>query len=427
MSTEPTAAQLSTEVSINEWSSSPPLELSERDLQMIDTEINASRNQLGYVHNRDGTVSLETTHYVGIISLPDGPTVEIRPKAAGGNLLSLFRYAQGIDAATIERETAVPAGREFVDALAAVFLDELKTVLRKGLFTEYQRTGGTEDHLRGQLDIQQQIQRQGTTGTQFECSYDELTADTTANRAILYATSVLAQLTVDSGLSRSLRRHRDRMRRQVTLTPVDAHSIEQIELSRLNEHYTDVLRLAELVIRGLFIENFVSGDRPTFAILMDMNHVFEAVVERAAREAISEHTGWTVEGQAQVRGLITGGKYPVRMRPDFVVRDESGTVQLVGDAKWKVGRPSQSDIYQLTAYQLADDVPGLLIYPHQGGSTATQYTVRERFPLQLIELPTDAETASYGEFVETLRSTMFSEMAGKISSLDGSRVPPKTD
>lgn len=414
MSPKPTHPHVSTEVSINEWSSSPPLELTERDLQMIDTEINANRKQLDYVHNRNGTVSLETTHYVGIVSLPDGPTIEIRPKAAGGNLLSLFRYAQGIDAATIDRETAVPAGREFVDALAAVFLDELKPVLRRGLFTEYQRTGGTEEHLRGQLDIQQQIQRQGTTGTQFECNYDELTADTTANRAILYATSVLARLTADSGLSRALRRYRDQMRRQVALTPVDVQSLEQIELSRLNEHYTDVLRLAELVIRGLFVENFVSGDRPTFAILMDMNRVFEAVVERATREAISNHVGWIVEGQAQVKGLITGGKYPVRMRPDFVVRDDTGEIQLVGDAKWKVGRPSQSDIYQLTAYQLADDVPGLLVYPGQDGSTATQYTVRERFPLKLIELPTDAKTPSYDKFIDLLTEKMLSEVSDKL-------------
>jgi 5-methylcytosine-specific restriction enzyme subunit McrC len=416
--TEAAPARIRSEVSINEWSSSPPLDLTDRDLEMIDSEINANRNQLDYVHHRDGTVSLETTHYVGIVSLPDGPTVEIRPKAAGDNLLSLFRYAQGIDAATIERETAVPAGREFVDALAAVFLDELSTVVRRGLFTEYQRTRGTEEHLRGQLDVQRQLQRQGTTGTAFECNYDELTADTTANRAILYATSVLARLVASSGLSQALRRYQSQLRRQVTLTPVDVHSVEQIELSRLNEHYADLLRLAELVIRGLFIQNFVSGERPTFAILMDMNRVFEAVVERAAREAVSGYDGWTVEGQAHVKGLVTGGKHPVRMRPDFVVRDDSETVQLVGDAKWKVGTPSQADIYQLTAYQLADDVPGLLVYPSQGGSTATQYTVRGQFALRLIELPTDAEVDSYNEFGRLLEEKMLSEISSKMNFED---------
>jgi 5-methylcytosine-specific restriction enzyme subunit McrC len=395
---------------MNEWSSSRPLDLSDRDLEMIDTEINADKQQLKYEYEGDGTISIHTTHYVGIVSLPDGPTVEIRPKAAGDNLLSLFRYAQGITATTIERETTVPEGREFVDALAALYLDELQSVVRRGLFTEYQRVESTEEHLRGQLNVQRQLQRQGTTGTQFECTYDELTADTTANRAILYATSVLGRLVNSSGIRQSLHQYESRLRRRVTLTPVEVYAIENIELSRLNEYYADLLRLAELIIRGLYVENFASGDRPSFAILMDMNRVFEAVVERAARSAVSAHSEWHVEGQAHVRGLIKGGKHPVRMRPDFVVRNVESDALLVGDAKWKVGSPSQADIYQLTAYQLADDVPGLLVYPGQGGSVATQYTVRERFPLRLVELPTDASVSSYEDFSTLLEDSLRSEI-----------------
>jgi len=410
MSTEENPDQISSDISINEWSSSQPLNLSDRDLEMIDSEINADKQQLKYEHEGDGTVSLHTTHYVGIISLPDGPSIEIRPKAAGDNLLSLFRYAQGITSTTIEQETAVPKGREFVDALAAMYLDELQSVVRRGLFTEYRRVEGTEEHFRGQLDVQRQLQRQGTTGTQFECTYDELTADTTANRAILYATSVLGRLVNSPGIRQSLHQYETRLRRQVTLTPVETYAVENIELSRLNEHYADLLRLAELVIRGLYVENFVSGERPSFAILMDMNRVFEAVIERAARNAVDARDEWHVEGQANVRGLITGGKHPVRMRPDFLVRDEEDDVTLVGDAKWKVGTPSQADIYQLTAYQLADDVPGLLVYPGQAGTVTTQYTVREQFPLRLIELPTDASVSSHEEFSTLLEDSLREEI-----------------
>jgi 5-methylcytosine-specific restriction enzyme subunit McrC len=395
---------------MHEWSSSRSLSVSDRDLEMIDSEINADRKQLDYDYEQDGKVSLSTTHYVGVVSLPDGPTVEIRPKAAGGNLLYLFRYAQGITATTIDRETAVPEGREFVDALASLFLDELQTIIHRGLFTEYRRISGTEEHLRGRLNVQRQLQRQGTTGTRFECDYDELTADTTANRTILYATSVLIRLVNSYGIQQALERFQSQLRRQVTLTPVDSQSIENLELSRLNEHYADVLRLAKLVIQGIFVENFVSGDRPSFAILIDMNRVFEAVVERAAREAVRERHGWDVEGQALIRGLLSGGKHPVRMRPDFVVRDETDTVRLVGDAKWKLGTPSQADLYQLTAYQLADDVPGRLIYPAQDGAVATQYLVRDQFPLRLVELPTDAHTDSYAEFIELLEEQMRGEL-----------------
>ena len=410
-SAEPDTPHIPTDITIPEWSKSGPLNLSERDIEMIDEDINSNRTQIYYEHDQQGRTKLRTTHYVGIVSLPDGPVVEITPKAAGDNLLSLFRYARGINPAVLDSETAVPEGREFIDAIAALYLDELNELMRHGLHTSYRRVQDTEEYLRGQIDVQRQIQRQGMTGTQFECSYDELTTDTVENQSILYATTLLTRLVSDVGLRQGLQRHGMRLRRQVTLRPVQTHELKNVELTRLNEHYAEILRLTELIIRRVHIENFTQGDYPSFSILMDMNQVFESVVERAARDAVAEVEGWSVEGQAEVRGLITGGKYPVRMKPDFVVRDEEGEVVLVGDAKWKVGTPKQSDFYQMTAYQLADEVPGTLVYPAQGGKNLTEYVVREEYPLRLIELPTDEAGMTYEDFVGTLRDSMLDEFA----------------
>ena len=400
-----------TDITLQEWSKSGPLHLSERDLEMIDEEINSNRTQIDYEHDQQGRTKLRTTHYVGIVSLPDGPVVEITPKAAGDNLLSLFRYARGIDPEVIDSETAVPEGREFIDAIAALYLDELNELMRHGLHTDYRHVQDTQEYLRGQIDVQRQIQRQGKTGTQFECSYDEITADTVENQSILYATTLLTRLVSDSGLRQGLKRHEMRLRRQVSLRPVQRHELENVELTRLNEHYAEILRLTDLIIRRVHIENFTQGDYPSFSILMDMNQIFESVVERAAREAVSEPEDWSVEGQAQVRGLVTGGKYPVRMRPDFVVRDELGEPVLVGDAKWKVGTPKQSDIYQITAYQLADDVPGLLVYPAQGSRNVTEYTVMDEHSLRLIELPTDKRGLTYEGFIENLSESVRDELS----------------
>jgi 5-methylcytosine-specific restriction enzyme subunit McrC len=77
-------------------------------------------------------------------------------------------------------------------------------------------------------------------------------------------------------------------------------------------------------------------------------------------------------------------------------------VVFTGDAKWKTGKVRQSDIYQLTAYQLADDVPGALVYPGQNGAVETEYTVRGQYPMVVHELPTSAAVNSYAEFCTTL-------------------------
>jgi len=407
----PATSSIQAEITLSEWSRSAPLDLSERDIEMIDNEVNADRTQLDYDHNQEGQTELRTTHYVGIVSLPDGPVVEIAPKAAGSNLLSLLRYARAIDQSILDTETTVSKGREFLDAIAALYLDELDTLMRHGLHTDYQRVTDTEKYLRGQVDTQRQLQRQGVAGTQFECRYDTLTANTVANQAILYATSILTRLVSSLDLRQQLKRHSIRFRRQVDLRAVQHHELQQIEVTRLNEHYADILRLTELIIQNIHMDNFTHGEHPSFSILVNMNRVFESVVERAVREAVADITQWSVEGQAQINGLVTGGKYPVNMKPDFVIRNADDEVILVGDAKWKVGKPKQSDIYQMSAYQLADDVPGLLVYPAQGQQNVTEYVVRDEHKLRLIELPTDKERMDFEQLATLLRDTVSDEIA----------------
>jgi 5-methylcytosine-specific restriction enzyme subunit McrC len=96
------------------------------------------------------------------------------------------------------------------------------------------------------------------------------------------------------------------------------------------------------------------------------------------------------------KNLVTSDKHTVRIRPDILVRDEMGQVQRVGDAKWKLGKPSNSDFYQLTSYQLAFDAPGILFYPEQDGDIASENVVTGGYPLHLVEVPTRHAGESLG-------------------------------
>ena len=143
-------------------------------------------------------------------------------------------------------------------------------------------------------------------------------------------------------------------------------------------------------------------------MLVNMNRVFEAAVERAASDAL-EDTPLTVEAQSRLEGLVTGGTPSINMYPDFIIRGPDGDLKLVGDAKWKTRRPSQSDIYQMTSYQLADDVPGLLIYPTQEQSVKAEYRIDDRLPLHLRELPTGVEVSDLDSFAHQLSSALRQE------------------
>lgn len=75
---------------------------------------------------------------------------------------------------------------------------------------------------------------------------------------------------------------------------------------------------------------------------------------------------------------------------------------LVGDAKWKFGRPRNSDFYQIVAYQLAHDVPGGLFYPEQREEVQSTYSVIGEYQLAMIEVPTPRPTERFVKYTQRL-------------------------
>jgi 5-methylcytosine-specific restriction enzyme subunit McrC len=396
-------ADVVADIELGEYEESDPIELCEQAARMLTQDVNEGTERDGdrikIRYTREGKAVLKATQYVGIVSLRDGPVIQVRPKAAGTNLLYLLQYAQDTSPTTFASETPFQRGPTFLDAFGALFEAELREVLNRGLQTDYRRVDGTESHLRGQLNVQQQLQRHPPTPTKFECTYDELTHDTTANRAILYATSVLLGMVSDRSITQSLRQHQQLLRRRVELMPVTGAELDGIQLTRLSEHYEDILRLSRLVIENAFVSELTVGESASFSLLVNMNTVFENAVERAVT-TVATRRGWTVEPQEKTHSLLTGGKHSVTLKPDVTIYGESGHPLIVGDAKWKTDTPSNSDYYQLTSYMLGRDAPGILFYPDCGGSNATTAEVAGQFPLEIVELPTATSVDGFGEFVE---------------------------
>lgn len=402
------------DITLQEYDATQPLDLSERALQMLASEVNAGDERLEVSFTREGQAILQATQHVGLVSLPDGPTLQIQPKAGQTNLLTFLRYAQGVRSETIEEETSISAGRTFIEALAALFEAELDAVLRQGLHRDYRRVDAVEKHLRGRLDVQKQIQRQGLTPTQFECSYDELTHDTIPNQAVLFAATQLTRLIRDKGLEQSLQQHCHRLRQQVSIEPIRPVELEQVELTRLNDYYSDLLRLTKLVLQSIYVREFTTGDQSSFALLIDMNQIFERTVERAVTELFEQYDDWVVETQTTSRNLVSGGDHSISIRPDIMIRDDARQPVLVGDAKWKLGRPPNSDFYQIVSYQFAHDVPGILIYPEQRNEIVSTYSVVDEYTLGLIELPTPNSATSLSAYKERLSETLTGELVPLI-------------
>lgn len=372
--------------------------LSPADLDFIENHVNDDKRRMGVSFDRYGRVTLSSTAFVGVVSLPEGPTIQVEPKVAAGNLVPLLLFALRSEVDILDQSTYMEEGGRFVDAFAGLFLAELDRVLRRGLRSEYVPEESSERHLRGQLNVQRQQQRRPIAPTKFECDYDEFTYDTLLNQAVLLATQTLSSLVSSDQLSARLAERVGLLRRRISLRPVTQNEIDRIQLSRLTKYYTEIVTLVELVVRHSFIEGMNLGEQRAFSFLLNMNELYERVVEQAVARLCRDRPNWSFETQYRTDSLLDGTP-TVRMYPDVIVRVD-GEVAVVLDAKWKTSR-SNSDIYQLLAYQSVYEVPGILVYP-EVGSLETSYGVDGGQSLYLIELPTKSAGIGVGDVADRL-------------------------
>jgi len=385
-----------------EHDESDPFEISSADAAFLDRlgEVHES-SPLSVSYTSDGQAIVSSGSYVGVLTLPSGVQIEVSPKQSVTRLLWALQYAFDTPVDSMGQKTEFTEASSFFDAIGVLFLTELKTVLDQGLHRDYVRTQAVQDHVRGRIDVQRQLQRPDPMPTDFAVEYDEFTTDTVLNQAVLAALRVLTGLVRDSELAGRLRHEEQRLRQFTTVEPVSVAAVERIELSRLNEHYEVLLDLTRTVLAREFFEDITAGTNRSLALFVNMNDIFERLVERAFRAAAKDIGGLTVEGQASIQNIVDG-PHAVSMRPDVLVRYDDGTPAVVIDAKWKTGSRSSGDVYQLTSYILALDTCGALVYPGHGDHDGEQSTVMGQYSLRSVELATDATAPSYDDYVDVV-------------------------
>lgn len=392
-------------ISLEEHDQSSPFEISDDDIRFLERlEDECTPAPLSVSYTSDGLAVLSTGSHVGVVTLPSGTQIEVTPKRSVTNLLWALQYAFDSPVESIEYETGFSAASTFFDAIAVLFLGELRTVLDRGLHREYIRKNAVREHVTGRIDVQKQLRRSMSSPTDFAIEYDEFTADSVLNRAVLTAAQSLIGLVRDPDLASRLRLQEQRLRQFVTPGPVSVDAVERIELSRLNEHYETLLDLTRTVLTREFFEDITAGSQRSLALFVNMNYIFERIVERAFRAAARDYGDLTVDGQGSI-GNIVDGPHAVSMRPDVVVRRTDGTPVTVIDAKWKTGSATSADVYQLTSYILAMEADGALVYPGHRDRGGEQSSVMDEYALRSVTISTNAPVGSYNEYVDTLESS----------------------
>ena len=296
-------------------------------------------------------------NYVGSINVA-GLQVLVRPKIPLRNLFLL------LEVGLRERDWRDEAVRfestgDLLPALVSFFARTTETTLARGLYHSYREQRDRLVALRGRVDIARQLSQPGVV-IPTACRFTEFTADLIENSYLKAAVSRSLRVARVQPIDR-----RRLMQHLVTLEDVGDvrhHHADhdRVEFTRLNEHYRPSLRLAQLVLANLTLQDVV-GETQASSFMLDMNDLFERFVTERLQRALRGR----LEVKSQHRDRLDE-EGTVAIRPDLVFRS-GGAARFVADIKYKLtddtaaGR--HSDYYQLLAYTTALDLPeGVLIY-----------------------------------------------------------------
>ena len=318
---------------------------------------------------------------VGILAAP-GIAVEILPKIDGQSeevvrhvLVEMLAQAFNLPIARGRLAELSRQHRHLLEIIIALFCELVFRVLHRGMPRAYVAQFEDLPSLRGKLDIHRQFSTLAASPQKLACHFDELSNDILPNRILKTAIARLR------GEARDPRNQRHLAELDFMIEGIRPFArgeqipFQRLVLDRTNEGLRDPLEIARFLITGSY-QTTSSGSGRGFALLFEMNTLFEEFVGRAAQR-VSAHHGAFVHLQGPRNHVLhrADGRPLFATRPDIYWAHP--VADILVDTKWKRldasdsdGRMgvSQGDIYQMMAY--AHVYPArrmVLLYPHHSG------------------------------------------------------------
>jgi 5-methylcytosine-specific restriction enzyme subunit McrC len=191
----------------------------------------------------------------------------------------------------------------------------------------------------------------------------------------------------------------------------DLSDLQRVRYTPITRRFRSVARLSyEIAHRRGHLTSASSADAS--GVLIDVAELWELFLVHCARRAFGptrvEHGTHKRDSAYLLQSIARPEKQLGRLKPDILIRDPTGGLVAVIDAKYKrlrswQGSPSgvdRGDLYQLTSYLSGHDVPfGALAYPpHDNDEAAADldgpWSTREGQHVRFARIAADAAEAT---------------------------------
>ncbi|WP_107850233.1 McrC family protein [Campylobacter concisus] len=305
---------------------------------------------------------IQARNYVGVLQTKSGLTIEILPKIADKNdaerskavFIKMLRTLKNFPFKSSNLASLKTQNLPLLEIFISMFLCELEALVKKGIKSDYVALEENLNFLKGKLNINEQIKRNSIHKERFYVRYSEFLSDIKINRIIK---TTLKFLCKKSNSSKNQQKIREFLFMFDEVSTCDDYKnfFEKLIINRQVKHYEQTLLWCKIFL----LDNSFTphkGDDLAFALLFDMNALFESYVGDFIKKSFAS----TILQHSE-KHLIEDPK-SFKLRPDIFLKNK------LADTKWKIISSkddiSQADLYQLYAYGKKHECDKLyLIYP----------------------------------------------------------------
>jgi 5-methylcytosine-specific restriction enzyme subunit McrC len=311
------------------------------------------------IHN-----GIQFNSYVGVIQVGK-LIIEILPKADRNNnpnaslwqgvLLDMLKVCNELKVENTSESSLKIKNNSILDLYFEMYLNELESLIHKGLIKKYRKLRSNQTALKGKLLFSQNIQKNNVHQEYFYCEHNTYDKDHLIHQILLKGLLVL-----DSLVSAILKDKVNRLLsyfEEIQRVNINKSHFDKIVNNRKNTHYQKAISIAKMIILN-YSPNLNSGSNNMIALLFDMNKLWEEYIYRILVKNVSEEYKVSYQNSEDFWEYKT-------IRPDIVITTKNQTYII--DTKWKIvenNNPSDNDLKQMFTYNLHWKAEkSLLLYP----------------------------------------------------------------
>lgn len=297
--------------------------------------------------------TLKAQQFVGVIETRSGIAIEILPKIANDTdesrqiFMKMLKNLHNSPFKLCNTAHLKAEKLHLLEIFILMFCEELALLIKKGIRSNYITLEENATFLKGKLKLTGHIRKNIINKDRFFIEHDEYLQNRIENRIIRTTLDLLYKKSCSNSNKKRLLEYLFVFNE---IEPVldTKTAFTKVCADRQLKDYELLLQWCRLFLNHESFATF-KGNNLAFALLFDMNKVFEDYVAHCLQRDFSY---LTIEVQVRKEHLIEYPKREFLLKPDLKIGSK-----IIADTKWKLldsSQPhngiSQTDIYQMFAY-----------------------------------------------------------------------------